>query len=390
MLLPGGIRPVAPSRTGNEGASLRRDDAPVRNQQHRKGAEVVDTSVLATPLCDRLGIQLPIVQAPIGSAATPELAAAVAAAGGLGMLALTWVTAQQAVDRLRRVRQLTDRPFGVNLVLDFPIDQVLAACLGEGVPVVSTFWGDPSGVTERVHAAGALHLHTDGTAEEARRVVDAGVDVVVAQGWEAGGHVWGQVATMALVPAVVDAVQPVPVIAAGGIGDGRGLAAVLALGAQAGWLGSRFLAAAEAATHQAYRRQVLTATPQDAVYTHCFDGGWPDAAHRAIRNATITEWEAAGRPAAPGRPGEGAVVATDRRGGSYLRYGAMIPTPGMTGDLEAMAMYAGQSVGVVHDVAPAARIVAAIASQAARVLASFGGAAAAGVGPGEDEQPHRH
>jgi NAD(P)H-dependent flavin oxidoreductase YrpB (nitropropane dioxygenase family) len=334
--------------------------------------------VLATPLCDQLGVQLPIVQAPIGSAATPQLAAAVANAGGLGMLALTWVTPQQAVDRVRRVRQLTDRPFGVNLVLDFPIDDILGACLGEGVPVISTFWGDPVSVTERVHAAGALHLHTVGTAEEARRVVDAGVDVVVAQGWEAGGHVWGQVTTMALVPTVVDAVQPVPVIAAGGIGDGRGLAAVLALGAQAGWLGSRFLTATEAATHEVYRRQVLAAAPQDAVYARCFDGGWPDAAHRVIRNSTISDWEAAGCPAAPGRPGEGAVVATDRRGRPQLRYGDMIPVPGMTGELEAMALYAGQSVGLIHEVAPAARIVAAVASQAARILASFGKAGAAG------------
>lgn len=334
--------------------------------------------MLATPLCDQLGVQLPIVQAPIGSAATPQLAAAVANAGGLGMLALTWVTPQQAVDRVRRVRQLTDRPFGVNLVLDFPIDDILGACLGEGVPVISTFWGDPVSVAERVHAAGALHLHTVGTAEEARRVVDAGVDVVVAQGWEAGGHVWGQVTTMALVPTVVDAVQPVPVIAAGGIGDGRGLAAVLALGAQAGWLGSRFLTATEAATHEVYRRQVLAAAPQDAVYARCFDGGWPDAAHRVIRNSTISDWEAAGCPAAPGRPGEGAVVATDRRGRPQLRYGDMIPVPGMTGELEAMALYAGQSVGLIHEVAPAARIVAAVASQAARILASFGKAGAAG------------
>jgi NAD(P)H-dependent flavin oxidoreductase YrpB (nitropropane dioxygenase family) len=344
--------------------------------------------VLATPLCERLGIQLPIVQAPIGSAATPQLVAAVADAGGLGMLALTWVSPQQAVDRIRRVRQLTDRPFGANLVLDFPVDDVLGACLSEGVPVVSTFWGDPAGVTERVHAAGALHLHTVGTAEEARRVIDAGVDVVVAQGWEAGGHIWGQVATMALVPAVVDAVQPVPVIAAGGIGDGRGLAAVLALGAQAGWLGTRFLTATEAATHEVYRGRVLAAAAQDAVYTRCFDGGWPDAAHRAIRNSTITAWEAAGRPAAPGRPGEAAVVATDGRGGSYLRYGDMIPVPGMTGDLDAMALYAGQSVGLVGEVAPAERIVAAIASQAAGVLAGFGRKAAAGVGQGQDAQPH--
>jgi NAD(P)H-dependent flavin oxidoreductase YrpB (nitropropane dioxygenase family) len=330
---------------------------------------VTDTRVLATPLCNQLGVQLPIVQAPIGSAATPELAAAVANAGGLGMLAATWHTPQQAADQIRQVRQLTDRPFGVNLVLEFPIDELLGACLAEGLPVISTFWGDPAKVTGRVQAAGVLHLHTVGTAEEARRAVDTGVDVVVAQGWEAGGHVWGQVATMALVPAVVDAVQPVPVIAAGGIGDGRGLAAVLVLGAQAGWLGTRFLTAVEAATHEVYRQWVLRAASQDAVYTRCFDGGWPDAAHRALRNATITAWEAAGRPAAPNRPGEGAVVATDRRGRPQLRYGDMIPMPGMTGELEAMALYAGQSVGVIHQVAPAAQIVAAIASQAARILA---------------------
>jgi NAD(P)H-dependent flavin oxidoreductase YrpB (nitropropane dioxygenase family) len=311
---------------------------------------VTGANLLATPLCDRLGIQLPIIQAPIGSAATPELAAAVAEAGGLGMLALTWVTRQQAVDRIRRVRQLTDRPVGVNLVLAFPIGDLLDACLAEGVPLISTFWGDPAPVTGRVQAAGALHLHTVGTAEEARRAVDAGVDVMVAQGWEAGGHVWGQVATMALVPAVVDAVAPVPVIAAGDIGDGRGLAAALALGAQAGWLGTRFLIATEAATHGLYRRRVVAAAPQDAVYTRCFDGGWPDAPHRALRNSTVTAWEAAGRPPAPHRPGEGAVVASDRHGRRHRRYGDMIPTPDMTGDVEAMALYAGQSAALVREV----------------------------------------
>jgi NAD(P)H-dependent flavin oxidoreductase YrpB (nitropropane dioxygenase family) len=341
---------------------------------------MVDSTVLATPLCETLGIRVPIVQAPIGSAATPELAAAVGDAGGLGMLALTWATERQAVNQIRAVTQATDRPFGVNLVLDFPIDDILAACLGEGVPIISTFWGDPARVSERIHDAGARHLHTVGTAEEARRAVDVGVDVVVAQGWEAGGHVWGQVATMALVPAVVDAVQPVPVIAAGGIGDGRGLAAVLALGAEAGWLGSRFLTAEEAGTHEVYRRHVLAAVPQDSVYTRCFDGGWPDAAHRVIRNSTITEWEGAGCPAAPGRPGEGTVVATDRRGRLHLRYGDMVPVQGMTGDLEAMALYAGQSVGLIQDTVPAAQILAAVASQAASILSTFGRRATADVG----------
>src|SRR5262247_2865667 len=201
---------------------------------------------LATPLCSRLGIDVPLVQAPIGSASTPELVASVSNAGGLGMLALTWTTPEQARRRIRRVRDLTDRPFGVNLVLDFPIDDKLAVCLQEQVPVVSTTWGDPAAVGGRIHDKGALHLHSVGAVDEAARAVDAGVDVIVAQGWEAGGHVRGLIATLPLVPTVVDAVAPVPVIAAGGIADGRGLAAVLALGAQAGWLGTRFLTAIEA------------------------------------------------------------------------------------------------------------------------------------------------
>lgn len=325
-------------------------------------------SLLATPLCQKLGIEVPIVQAPIGSAATPELVAAVADAGGLGMLALTWLTEAEAVDRVRRVRQATNRPFGVNFVLDFPIVRALEACLDEGVPSVSTFWGDPATVTGRIHAAGALHLHVVGSVEEAGRAVDAGVDIVVAQGWEAGGHVRGQVTTMALVPAVVDAVDPLPVIAAGGIGDGRGLAAVLALGAQAGWLGTRFLTAVEALTHDLHRRRVIEAAPQDVVYTRCFDDGWPNAPHRVIRNSTLSQWEAAGSPAAPSRPGENEVVATDTSGRTRLRYGVGMPLQGMTGDAEAMPLYAGQSVGLVRDVAPAAHIVRTIATEAAQII----------------------
>ena len=121
------------------------------------------------------------------------------------------------IARLRRVRELTDRAFGVNLVLAFPIDGLLDACLEERVPILSTFWGDPDAASDRIHAGEALHLHTVGTVDEARRAVAAGVDVVVAQGWEAGGHVTGRIPTMALTPAVVDAVAPVLVVAAGGI-----------------------------------------------------------------------------------------------------------------------------------------------------------------------------
>ncbi len=142
-----------------------------------------------------------------------------------------------------------------------------------------------------------------GSAEEARRGVAAGVDVIVAQGWEAGGHVWSMVSTLPLVPAVVDAVAPVPVIAAGGIGDARGVAAVLALGAQAAWLGTRFLLAEEMPVHEEYRRRLIAAAETDAQwYPDLYDVGWPASPHRALRNSTARAWEAAGaRRTASGR-----------------------------------------------------------------------------------------
>jgi nitronate monooxygenase/enoyl-[acyl-carrier protein] reductase II len=322
------------------------------------------TGGVRTPLCERLGIDVPIVQAPIGSAAGPELAAAVAGAGGLGMLAVTWRGAEQARDDIRRVRRLTSRPFGVNLVLDFPVADTLDTCLAEGVPVISTFWGDPGPVSGQIRAAGALHMHTVGSVAEAAHAAGCGVDIVVAQGWEAGGHVRGTTTTMVLVPAVVDAVAPVPVLAAGGIGDGRGLAAALVLGAQGAWLGTRFLASAEAHSHPVYRQHLVDAGAEDTVHTHCFDGGWPDAAHRALRNRTVRRWEQAGSPAGPERPGEGDVVAVDSTGRAHHRYGDLIPLPGMTGDLADMALYAGQSVELVREVEPAGELIHRIVAQA--------------------------
>ena len=200
-----------------------------------------------------VGIDLPIVQAPVGGISTPALAAAVSEAGGLGTLSITWREPDALRALLRETRALTGKPFAVNLVLAWDPAERLEIALAAGVRIVSFFWGDPAPWVEPVHAAGGIVLHTVASAEEARRAGDAGVDAVVAQGWEAGGHVWGEVATMALVPRVVDAVSPVPVVAAGGIADGRGLAAALALGAGAAWMGTRFLLAEEAATHPVYR-----------------------------------------------------------------------------------------------------------------------------------------
>lgn len=319
------------------------------------------TLTFDTAFCRVAGIDLPIVQAPIGRLAVPELAAAVSEAGGLGMLAVTWDEPDKIDDKLARTRSLTARPFGVNMSLDWPQEERLRRCLDAGVRIVSFFWGDPGGLVPIAHEAGAIVLHTVRDATEARRVVDAGVDVVVAQGWEAGGHVWGEVATLALVPAVVDAVGPTPVVAAGGIGDGRGLAAVLALGASAGWLGTRFVMATEAPAHPRYRDLLAAADETSTMHSMVFDVDWPDAPHRTLRNTTIAAWEAAGRPPSGHRPGEGEIVAAHGDGQAIARYASTSVEEGVTGDIEALSLWAGQSVGLIGGVRPAGEIVREIA-----------------------------
>ncbi len=293
--------------------------------------------------------------------AVPQLAAAVSNAGALGMLALTWST--PAGDVVRETAALTDRPFGGNLILATDQHRRLEEALEAGMRIVSLMWGDPAGYVEQIHDASGIVLHTVGSAEEARRAAASGVDVVVAQGWEAGGHVRGQVATLPLVPAVVDAVTPVPVIAAGGIGDARGVAAVLALGAQAAWLGTRFLLAQEMPIHDEYRRRLLDAAETDAQwYANLYEVGWPDAPHRALRNSTAELWEAAGRPPPGSRPGGGEVIAHFASGESILRYEPAAPMVGTTGDIEALSLWAGQSVALARQPQPAADIVAELVS----------------------------
>jgi NAD(P)H-dependent flavin oxidoreductase YrpB (nitropropane dioxygenase family) len=202
-----------------------------------------------------------------------------------------------------------------------------------------------------------------------RDAVDAGVDVVVAQGWEAGGHVRGTVASLPLVPAVVDAVSPTPVIAAGGIADGRGLAAVLALGAAGAWIGTRFLASAEATIHPRYCELLLKATEKDTVFAEeLFDIRWPKAPHRVLRNKTVEAWEAAGKPVSGKRPGEGEVIATSKTRGPVVRYQSYTPGPDAEGDIDALSLWAGQSVGLVSRVQPAAEIVRQITEEAKLIL----------------------
>src|SRR3954462_9793034 len=328
---------------------------------------------MKTALCERLGIELPIIQAPMGGAAGPNLAAAVSNAGGLGTLPL-WRADNETMRRqIRETRALTSRPFAINLVLETPQEERLAVCLEEGVPIISFFWRDPGSLVTRAKAGGAVVLHTVGSADEAKRAVDSGVDVIVAQGWEAGGHVRGMVATLPLVPAVVDAVSPTPVVAAGGIADGRGLAAVLALGAAGAWIGTRFLASHEAAIHRRYRELLLRARETDTVYLdNLFDVRWPDAPHRTLRNKTVDAWEAAGRPASGQRPGEGEVIATSRSIGPIVRYQSYTPVADVEGDIDALSLWAGQSVGLVSKLQPAGEIVREIAEEARMIIKKIG------------------
>jgi nitronate monooxygenase len=332
-------------------------------------------SLLHSPLCDLLGLEYPIVQAPIGRVSGPALAAAVANAGGLGMLGLSFAEEDGIRKTVRDTNGLTDRPFGINLLLKWDQRRRLAICLEAGVRIISYFWSElapGSPYIDDAHAAGALVMLTVGSADEARRAVDAGVDVIVAQGLDAGGHVWGTIGTLALVPAVVDAVAPTPVIAAGGIGDGRGVAAVLALGAQAAWMGTRFVVADESLAHQTYKDRVLAANETDATWsTRVFDQGFADAPVRTLDNSTLRAWREAGSPASGARPGEGDIVASTSDGRPVSRYDFAPPVDGMSGDLEAMANYAGQGVSVVRQRQPAAEIVREVAAEAERVLGSL-------------------
>jgi nitronate monooxygenase len=324
-------------------------------------------STLRTPLTRRLGIDVPVVQAPIGSATSPELAAAVSNAGGLGTLAVTWRDPAEIPTLVDATRQRTDGPVGANVVVDpeakgTPTGTLVDACLDAGVDVLSLSFGDAVSFVDRAHEAGVDVWQTVGSAAEAREAAEAGVDAVVTQGSEAGGHVQSDVSTLVLVPRVVDAVD-VPVVAAGGIGDGRGLAAVLALGADAGWVGTRFVATHEAHVHERYRRRIVEATETDTVTGTPFDEGWPNVPHRVLENATVDGWISAGRPPRGGRPGEDDVVATVN-GTPIRRYEDSLATPDATGDVEELPLYAGQSSGLVPDVRSAGSVVDTLAAEA--------------------------
>lgn len=317
--------------------------------------------------CDELGIRYPIVQAPVGGASSVDLVSAVSNSGGLGMLSGTWRDPAVLTQMVEAIRARTDAPFGVNFVLEWDMTERVLCCLDNGVRHFSFFWGDPAPYVDCIHAVGGKVWCTVSSPKDVQPRLDSGVDVLVAQGWEAGGHVEGGVSTMALVPRVVDLASGTPVVAAGGIADGRGVAAALCLGASAAWLGTAFLMAREANVHPAYREALMRADSDDAVHTELFDGGWPDAPHRVLRNADYQRWIYAGRPSPGQRPGEGDIIGTDPEGDPVLRYTSHLPRQGGEGDVLSQALYSGQGVGLLKGEESAAAIVRRLALDAASV-----------------------
>jgi nitronate monooxygenase len=318
--------------------------------------------MLRTSLCELLEIAVPIIQAPFGSAL---LASIVSEAGGLGHISITWRTPEEIHTIIKEIQSLTSRPFAVNLVANLePTGETarLESALEAGIRVVTFHWSDSSKFYSRVHAAGAKVIQLVTSTQEATRAEEAGADALVVQGWEAGGHVRSRVALLPLLPKIVDRVG-IPVIAAGGIADGRGIAAALTLGASGVWLGTRFLVAEESGFHSVYKDSVIAANEGDTVFTELFDGGWPDAPHRVLRNSTVTTWEQAGQPSPGERPGEGEEVAKRSDASKILRYAEDSPKQDMIGNVEAMALYAGQSVGLVTKVQRARGIMQQLISE---------------------------
>jgi len=328
--------------------------------------------MLRTRLCELLGIAHPIICAPMGWITGPELTAAVSGAGGLGILGAGANPPELLRQKIRQVRGLTDRPFGVNLILSRPAEERFQVCVDERVPVLSLFWGDPAPYVARAHDAGMKVLLQVGDVASAIAAKAKGVDAIIAQGVEAGGHIAGEISTMALVPRVVDAVAPVPVIAAGGIADARGLVAALALGAQAAVLGTRFIATPEADAHPEYKRRILAASGDDTVRTTLFGGGWPKAPHRVLRTDFVSQWlseESRGNENRPDEP----VMAESKLGDEPFpirRFMVFPPNRDTTGAVESMALYAGQSAGLVREQKPAGKIVAELVQEATELIRS--------------------
>jgi enoyl-[acyl-carrier protein] reductase II len=332
---------------------------------------------LQTRFTEAYGLTTPIAQAGMAFVGmVPELAVAVSNAGALGAIGVGLMPVPAMIAVVEAVRAGTDGPFHLNFITPFTKPEQIEAVCAVGVPVVSFHWGHPPRTwIDRLHASGVRVFEQIGTVADAERAVADGVDVVVAQGQEAGGHVYASLPTLALVPLVVDAVAPALVLAAGGIADGRGLAAALMLGADGAWIGTRLVATAESAAHEDYKSRLTAAEGTDTACTSIFGRDVPRFnPMRVLRNRLVGEWHERADEV-PDDTSDLPVVGRTRINGEPVemhRFSSLLPLRDVTtGDLEEMAMPAGQGVGLVGSVEPAGRVIDAITAQACDMLGRY-------------------
>ena len=316
--------------------------------------------VILTPrakaLMSLFNLKYPIFQAPHGRATCPELAIAVANAGAMGALA-SLESPDDARNAVLKVRAATKGSFAVNYLL-WRGTASLSAALDAGAPIVQFSWGMPTkDVVSAVRAAGAKLGMQVTSAGSARAALDLGADYLVCQGTEAGGHVQANRGLYEALPDVLKEARQTPVVASGGLGNGQGIRKALLAGASAAMLGTRFVATVESNAHPDYKHAITSAHSKDTVLTVCFQEGWPNATHRALRNTTFVEWDSAGCPPVGKRPGEGDVLATRNDGSRILRYFAISPDRAMEGRVSECALFAGLGVDFIKDLPTAGELV---------------------------------
>jgi enoyl-[acyl-carrier protein] reductase II len=306
--------------------------------------------MIKTPLCDLLGIEHPILQGGMAWVSMPKLVIAVSEAGALGVLGAGNAPPDWVVDGIHEIQSATDKPFGVNIPLISPyIEDVVDICVREKVPVVTTGAGSLGTFFPPLKEAGILILPVVASVALARRLQRAGADALIVEGTESGGHV-GDVSTLPLVPQVVDAVD-VPVVAAGGLADGRGLVAALALGAVGIQMGTRFISTSECPVHQNYKDMIVKAGDRGTITTgHSL--GHPVRALKSPMTRRFQELEKVGLS-------EAQLIEF---GTGKLRLAAV------DGDLEGGSFMAGQCCGLVRDVVSVAEVVGRTVSEAGALL----------------------
>jgi len=315
---------------------------------------------LRTPICEQFGIQVPIFLAGMGGVAYAKVCAAVSEAGGFGTLGMAGESPEGIREEMRKVRRLTDKPFGVDLLAALP-DQMMDAIdtiIEEGASAFIAGLGVPEAVIEKCHEGGLKVMSMCGKVRHAVAAERAGCDVVVAQGTEAGGHT-GQVAGMALIPQTVDAVS-IPVLGAGSIVDGRGLAAALAFGAQGVWMGTRFVASHEARAAQDYKKRIAEVREEDTIVTRCYSG----KPMRVIRNAYVEDRES--------RPEE--IQPFPDQLGASLKAGVFATLFPETGEVDPLrsAMPCGQGAGAINDERSCAAIIEQVMREAGETVERLG------------------